>query len=93
MEMRDIYGLNDSLYQKMYHQNQSLFFALKFMRLHHERDIKNFTKEIKNLRKLTMGAIKDQETEISSYNFAKLYFSDNTDNIYIMCGEFVNERP
>ena len=39
-----------------------------------------------------MAAIKDQETEISSYNFAKLYFSDNTDNIYIMCSEFVNGR-
>ena len=39
----------------MYHQNQSLFFALKFMRLHHERDIKNFTKEIKIYRKTNNG--------------------------------------
>ena len=91
-KMLDIYSLNNELYQKMYHQNQSLFFALKFMKLHNKRDISNFTKEIKNLRKLTIDAIKDQQTEISSHNFAKLYFSDNSGKTYIMCSEFVNGR-
>ena len=83
------YSLNNKLYLELYKRNNGDLFAIKFLKLKTERDIKHFNKEIKNLVKLTKKSETNPEIE-GSNNFAKIYLKGEMDRYHIIVSEFIS---